>query len=56
MSSIFIVDTSALIDFEIYIPQDIFQKTWTKFESLIPKKEIIAPIEVYKEISPSNIL
>ena len=50
----YVVDTSSLIDLQENYPRNIFPKVWTNFESLIQGGNIVAPIEVFREISPSN--
>lgn len=46
----YIIDTSSLIELHRNTPRDVYPSVWKKLESLIKKKRLIAPKEVYYEI------
>lgn len=50
------VDTSSLIDLQENYPSTTFPNVWGNFESLVHNRRIVAPIEVFKEVSPANTL
>ncbi len=49
--TIYVIDSSSLIDFNKRYPMDVFPKLWGKVELLIKKGFLVSPKEVLKEIS-----
>jgi len=48
---LYIIDTSSLIDLNKSNPMDLYLSPWQKMEGLIKLRRLIAPKEVYYEIS-----
>ncbi len=48
--TIYVVDSSSLIDFNQRYPVDVFPKLWGNVEKLIKSGSLVAPKEVLKEI------
>lgn len=49
-SSIYVVDSSALIDLRVLYPRDTFPGVWDRLEALIREGRLIAPDEVLHEL------
>ena len=47
---IYIVDTSAIIDMNRWYPPDAFEDIWRRIEAMIGNGEILAPMEVLREL------
>ena len=48
------IDTSALIDFSNQFKRTRYETLWQRIERMIQSKELISPLEVYKEIMQSE--
>ncbi len=47
----YIIDTSSLIELNRHNPMDVYPGVWHNIENLIRQNRLLAPKEVYKEIS-----
>ena len=47
----YVIDTSSLIDLNKFNPIDLYPSVWKKLENLINKGQLIAPIEVFNEVT-----
>lgn len=54
MASVYVIDTSSLIELNQHYPQDTFSGLWDKLEALVQNDRMIAPKEVLREISPGK--
>jgi hypothetical protein len=52
--NVYCIDTSSLIELKIKYPREVFPTLWEKMEELIQNGQIIAPIEVKKEIEKGD--
>jgi hypothetical protein len=54
MSSVYVIDTSSLINLSHSYPIDIFPGVWKKIQMLIKEKRLISHVEVLKELSKKD--
>lgn len=47
----YIIDTSSLVELNKHNPMDVYQSVWKKMEQLIKNGRLLAPKEVFHEIS-----
>ena len=47
----YVIDTSSLIDLNKFNPIDLYPSVWKKLEILINKGQLIAPVEVFNEVT-----
>ena len=50
----YVIDSSALFDLKNNYPERIFGKLWELFNEMFERKQIVAPLEVYKEIKKGD--
>ena len=49
--TVYIIDTSSLIELNKHNPMDIYQSPWKKMEGLVNSEKLFAPREVFDEIN-----
>ncbi len=54
MASTYVIDTSSLIELPQHYPSSNFSGLWDHLEGLVANVRLIAPTEVFKEISPGK--
>lgn len=54
MPTVYVADSSALIDLNVLYPQTVFQKVWSNLETLVQANRLISPNEVFKEIEKKD--
>lgn len=54
MATVYVADSSALIDLNILYPQSVFHNVWSNLETLIQANRLISPNEVFKEIEKKD--
>ena len=52
--TIYVIDTSALIDMKLHTPIDVYPTQWKMMENLIKCERLKAPIEVFEEIEEKD--
>ncbi|MGC1119729.1 MAG: DUF4411 family protein [Candidatus Methanofastidiosia archaeon] len=53
-SNYYIIDSSSLIELNKHNPIDVYPSVWKKIKSLIKKKSLVAPKEVFNEIKEGD--
>lgn len=51
MAEVYCIDASALVDLKYDYPRTSFAAVWTRLGALVPDGRLIAPREVYRELS-----
>jgi len=54
MSSVYVIDSSALIDLNDLYPQSVFENVWSKLTNLTQANRMISSNEVFKEIEKKD--
>lgn len=53
-NNVYVIDSSSLIDLNLHNSMDVFITVWKKLDELIKQERLVAPYEVYKEITKKD--